>query len=67
MLNAKHVTDTNSGHEIHKEPPHLVIDPILLEVIEAVRPPRLWRDADIQAGPLPQFPGRFDLCYRTHS
>lgn len=32
----KHVTDTNSGHEIHKEQPQLVIDAIR-EVVEAVR------------------------------
>src|SRR6476620_2624772 len=34
--NAKHVTRTNSGHEIHKEHPQLVIDSIP-EVGEAVR------------------------------
>ena len=34
--NAKHVTNTNSGHEIHKEQPQLVIDAIR-EVVEAVR------------------------------
>jgi pimeloyl-ACP methyl ester carboxylesterase len=34
--NAKHVTKTNSGHEIHKEQPQLVIDAIR-EVVEAVR------------------------------
>jgi pimeloyl-ACP methyl ester carboxylesterase len=34
--NAKHITNTNSGHEIHKEQPHLVIDAIR-EVVEAVR------------------------------
>jgi pimeloyl-ACP methyl ester carboxylesterase len=34
--NAKHVTRTNSGHEIHKEQPQLVIDSIR-EVVEAVR------------------------------
>ncbi len=32
----KHITKTNSGHEIHKEQPHLVIDAIR-EVVEAVR------------------------------
>jgi hypothetical protein len=26
--NAKHITNTNSGHEIHKEQPQLVIDAI---------------------------------------
>jgi pimeloyl-ACP methyl ester carboxylesterase len=34
--NAKHITSTNSGHEIHKEQPQLVIDAIL-EVVDAVR------------------------------
>ena len=34
--NAKHITNTNSGHEIHKEQPQLVIDAIR-EVVEAVR------------------------------
>jgi pimeloyl-ACP methyl ester carboxylesterase len=34
--NAKHVTKTNSGHEIHKEQPQLIIDAIR-EVVEAVR------------------------------
>lgn len=34
--NAKHITNTNSGHEIHKEQPQLVIDSIR-NVIDAVR------------------------------
>ena len=34
--NEKHITNTNSGHEIHKEHPKLVIDAIR-EVVEAVR------------------------------
>jgi uroporphyrinogen-III decarboxylase len=33
--NTKHITNTNSGHEIHKEQPQLVIDSIR-EVVEAV-------------------------------
>ena len=33
---AKHITRTNSGHEIHKEQPQLVIEAIA-EVVEAVR------------------------------
>ena len=33
--NVKHITNTNSGHEIHKEQPQLVIDAIR-EVVEAV-------------------------------
>jgi pimeloyl-ACP methyl ester carboxylesterase len=34
--NAKHITNTNSGHEIHKEQPKLVIDAIR-NVVDAVR------------------------------
>jgi hypothetical protein len=34
--NAKHITNTNSGHEIHKEQPQIVIDAIR-EIVEAVR------------------------------
>jgi pimeloyl-ACP methyl ester carboxylesterase len=34
--NAKHIIKTNSGHEIHKEQPQLVIDAIR-EVVDAVR------------------------------
>jgi hypothetical protein len=34
--NAKQITNTNSGHEIHKEQPELVIDAIR-QVVEAVR------------------------------
>ena len=34
--NEKHITNTNSGHEIHKEQPQLVIDAIR-EVLDAVR------------------------------
>ena len=34
--NEKHITNTNSGHEIHKEQPQLVTDAIR-EVVEAVR------------------------------
>ena len=33
--NAKHITNTNSGHEIHKEQPQLVIDAIR-DLVEAV-------------------------------
>ena len=39
--NARHVTRTNSGHEIHKEQPRLVIDAIR-EVVDAVRDPAAW-------------------------
>jgi hypothetical protein len=34
--NAKHIANTNSGHEIHKEQPQLVINSIR-EVVDAVR------------------------------
>jgi pimeloyl-ACP methyl ester carboxylesterase len=34
--NAKHITKTNSGHDIHKEQPQLVIDAIR-QVVDAVR------------------------------
>jgi pimeloyl-ACP methyl ester carboxylesterase len=34
--NAKHITNTNSGHEIHKEQPQLVIDSIR-NIVDAVR------------------------------
>jgi len=40
--NAKHISNTNSGHEIHKEQPQLVVDSIH-EVVEAVRNPSSWR------------------------
>ena len=33
---AKHITNTNSGHEIHKELPQLVID-LIRQVVDAVR------------------------------
>jgi hypothetical protein len=36
VVGAKHVTNTNSRHEIHKEQPQLVIDSIR-EVVDAVR------------------------------
>jgi hypothetical protein len=34
--NAKHITNTNSGHEIHKEQPQLVVEAIR-DVVDAVR------------------------------
>ena len=34
--NAKHITNTNSGHEIHKEQPQLVVDAVR-QVVKAVR------------------------------
>jgi pimeloyl-ACP methyl ester carboxylesterase len=36
VRNAKHITETDSGHEIHKEQPQLVLDAVR-EVIDAVR------------------------------
>jgi pimeloyl-ACP methyl ester carboxylesterase len=40
--NAEHIINTNSGHEIHKEQPQLVIDAIR-EVVDAVRDPATWQ------------------------
>src|SRR5262249_23005073 len=40
--NAKHRGNTNSGHEIHKEQPPLVVDSIR-QGGEAVRNPSSWR------------------------
>src|ERR1044071_1213787 len=42
LLNAKHVSDTNSGHAIQMEQPQLVIDSIR-KVVGAVRDPTSWR------------------------
>ena len=42
VSNAKRITETNSGHEIHKEQPELVIDAIR-QVVDAVRDPTSWR------------------------
>lgn len=39
--NAKHITNTNSGHEVHKEQPQLVIDSIR-RIVDAVRDPGSW-------------------------
>jgi len=41
--NGKHITNTNSGHEIHKEQPQLVIDSIR-EVVDAARS-GIWQPA----------------------
>jgi len=38
--NAKHITNTHSGHEIHKEQPQLVVDSIR-KLVEAVRSGRI--------------------------
>ena len=51
--NEKHITNTNSGHEIHKDQPQLVIDAIR-EVVEAVRSGRrqLTRGVNPRPGPV---------------
>ncbi len=36
LSNAKHVTSSKSGHEIHKQQPQLVIESIR-EIVDAVR------------------------------
>ncbi len=36
VAGARHVTDTNSGHEIHKDQPRLVVDSIR-DVVTAAR------------------------------
>ncbi len=41
VSNARRITKTNSGHEIHKEQPQLVIDAIV-NVVDAVRDPASW-------------------------
>jgi pimeloyl-ACP methyl ester carboxylesterase len=48
--NANHITDTNSGHEIHKEQPQLVIDAIR-QVVDAVRDPSSWRRSETMTAP----------------
>ena len=48
--NAKHVTNTNSGHEIHKEQPQLVINSIR-KVVDAVRDPTSWRRSETMTAP----------------
>jgi hypothetical protein len=39
--NAKHITNTKSGHEVNKDQPQLVIDSIR-EVVDAVHDPASW-------------------------
>ena len=50
VADAKHITDTNSGHDIHKEQPQLVIDAIR-RVVDAVRDPASWRRAETVSAP----------------
>jgi len=45
LLNAKHVSDTNSGHAIQMEQPQLVIDAVR-QVVDAVRDPTSWRRSE---------------------
>src|ERR1051325_2366739 len=48
--NAKHITNTHSGHAIHKEQPQLVVDTIR-EVVDAVRDPTSWRRSETMTTP----------------
>ena len=48
--NAKHIVKTNSGHEIHKQQPQLVIDTIR-EVVDVVRDPTSWRRSETMTTP----------------
>ena len=50
LLNAKHVSDTNSGHAIQMEQPQLVIDAIR-DVVDAVRDPTSWRRSETMTAP----------------
>jgi pimeloyl-ACP methyl ester carboxylesterase len=45
LLNAKHISDTNSGHAIQMEQPQLVIEAIR-DVVDAVRDPTSWRRSE---------------------
>jgi pimeloyl-ACP methyl ester carboxylesterase len=53
---AKHTTDTDSGHEIHKDQPQLVIDSIR-EVVEAVRDAKPWLVPRFEPAPCPKLQG----------
>ncbi|HEY7001364.1 MAG TPA: alpha/beta hydrolase [Candidatus Udaeobacter sp.] len=50
VLNAKHVSETNSGHAIQMEQPQVVIDSIR-EVVDAVRDPTSWRRSETMPAP----------------
>ena len=50
LLNAKHVSETNSGHAIQMEQPQLVINSIR-EVVDAVRDPTCWRRSETMPAP----------------
>lgn len=45
LLNAKHISETKSGHAIQMEQPQLVIDAIR-EVVDAVRDPASWHRSE---------------------
>ena len=51
--NAKHITNTNSGHEIHKEQPQLVVDAIrdIVEVVRCGSRPPVHRTHAREVGP----------------
>ena len=50
LLNAKHVSETNSGHAIQMEQPQLVINSIR-EVVDAVRDPTSWHRSETMPAP----------------
>ena len=50
LLNAKHVSDTNSGHAIQMEQPQLVIDAVR-QVVDAVRDPTSWHPSKTVTAP----------------
>jgi pimeloyl-ACP methyl ester carboxylesterase len=50
LLNAKHVSDTNSGHAVQMQQPQLVIDTIR-EVVDVVRDPTSWRRSETMTTP----------------
>jgi pimeloyl-ACP methyl ester carboxylesterase len=50
LLNAKHVSDTNSGHAVQMEQPQLVIEAIR-QVVDAVRDPTSWRRSETMTAP----------------
>ena len=53
---AKHITDTDSGHEIHKDQPQLVIDSIR-DVVDAVRESKAWLVPRFEPAPCPKVQG----------
>ncbi len=53
---AKHITGTDSGHEIHKDQPRLVSDAIR-EVVDAVRDSKAWLVPRFEPAPCPKLQG----------